>query len=111
MYLVQFCHYQRKPENAFLPKTKIPDPRFAQMSCGKSWIWEHPAQTKIQDPRFAQKSCGKSWIWEHPLSLYQSKILARSLVGILDLGSWFIQDFSQESCGNLGSWILVYPRF
>ena len=70
MYLVQFCHYQRMPENAFLPKTKI------------------------QDPRFAQKSCGKSWIWEHPLSLYQSKILARSLVGILDLG------FEQECILN-----------
>ena len=23
MYLVQFCHYQRMPENAFLPNTKI----------------------------------------------------------------------------------------
>ena len=105
MYLVQFFHYQRMPENAFPPKTKIQDPRFAQKSCGKSWIWEHPAQN--QDPR--------------------SKTLARSLVGILDLGSWYFQDFSQESCGNLGSWffqdfsqesrgnlgswILVFPRF
>ena len=116
-----------------LPNTKIQDPRLAQKSCGKSWIWEHPAQN--QDPRFAQKSCGKSWIWEHPAQyqdprskictevlwkildlgtscpIPRSKILARSLVGILDLGSWYFQDFSQESCGNLGSWILVFPRF
>ena len=45
------------------------------------------------------------------LDLGISKILARSLVGILDLGSWYFQDFIQESCGNLGSWILVFPRF
>ena len=93
------------PENAFLPKTKIQDlHRSLVENLGFGNILP---ETKIQDPRFAQKSCGKSWIWEHPLSLYQSKILARSLVGILDLGSWFIQDFNQESCGNLGSWILV----
>ena len=39
------------------------------------------------------------------------KIFHKISVQILDLGSWYFQDFSQESCGNLGSWILVFPRF
>ena len=94
-----------------LPKTKIQDPRFAQKSCGKSWIWEHPAQ--YQDPR--SKICTEV-LWKildlgTSCPIPRSKILARSLVGILDVGSWYFQDFSQESCGNLGSWILVFPRF
>ena len=90
MYLVQFCHYQRMPENAFLPntKTKIQD-------LHRSLV-ENLGNTKIQDPRFPQDS----WI----LDLGISKILARSLVGILDLGSWYFQDFSQDFCANLGSW-------
>ena len=84
------------PENAFLPntKTKIQD-------LHRSLV-ESLGNTKIQDPRFPQDSWLKSWKYQDP----RSKILARSLVGILDLGSWYFQDFSQESCGNLGSWIL-----
>ena len=68
MYLVQFCHYQRMPENAFLPntKTKIQD-------LHRSLV-ENLGNTKIQDPRFPQDS------WRI------SKIFHKTSVQILDLG-------------------------
>ena len=104
MYLVQFCHYQRMPENAFLPNTKIQDlHRSLVENLGFGNILPIP-RSKIQD--FSTGVLWKSWILENCSKSQSSisKILARSLVGILDLGSWYFQDFSQESCGNLGSW-------
>ena len=62
-----------------------------------------PAQYQDQDPRFAQKSCEKSWKYQDP----RSKIPTRLLAKILEIPRSKIQ----ESCGNLGSWILVFPRF
>ena len=89
-------------QNAFLPntKTKIQDLRRSLVeNLGNTKIQdlhrsleENLGNTKIQDPRFPQDS----WL--------KSKILARSLVGILDLGSWYFQDFPQDFCANLGSW-------
>ena len=90
---------QRMPENAFLPNTKIQDPRFPQDSWLKSW--------KYQDPR--SKICTEV-LWKI-LEIPRSKICTEVLWKILEIPRSKIQDFSQESCGNLGSWILVFPRF
>ena len=54
----------------------------------------------IPAQRMPENAFLPSWI----LDLGISKILARSLVGILDLGSWYFQDFPQDFCANLGSW-------
>ena len=113
-----------------IPRSKIPTrllakileiPRSKIQDLHRSLV-ENLGNTKIQDPRFPQDSWLKSWILDLGISkifhktsvqildLGISKIFHKTSVQILDLGSWYFQDFSQESCGNLGSWILVLGR-